>query len=154
MIFFIKNDSEHFFGKRQRIRIRANLSNLLILLLLALQFSACASRQVGPNKIYRQCDGRVSYVICPGAPPGYQALEIAASGKAVKLRDNEKAAMTLILADKPDAEKLQGLRAMGFESGRGADILEYLMCSQYVDCVIPIQQYHDARKNLIRALER
>jgi len=115
---------------------------------------SCATRQSEMSRFYRECEGRISYVMCPSAPRSYQAVALNKNGTLAKLSDKETQAMSIFLGQGGTQEKVEKLDALGYASTRGVDVLEFLLCSQYATCELSREQYSQIRQDILPVLEK
>lgn len=133
----------------RRILTRITLSILLQSAIL----NACATRSE-MSRFYRDCDGRVSYVLCPAPPPSYRAKALKKDGSLAELSEAEKQAMLIFLGAGETREKVEKLEALGYVSSSGVDSLEFLLCSQYTSCALTREQYSQFRHNILPIIEK
>ena len=125
----------------------------LIFLLQSAILNGCATRSE-MSRFYRDCNGRISYVLCPAPPPSYRAKALKKDGSLAELSDTEKQAMSVFLGGGEIREKVEKLEALGYVSSSGVDSLEFLLCSQYTSCALTREQYSQFRHNILPIIEK
>jgi len=124
-----------------------------VAVLVGYLMSACVSSPSQMSRFYRDCSGRISYVMCPGAPSWYHSNDLKKDGSLAKLNDKETKAMSIFLGEGDTRSKVEQLKALGYSSTRGVDFLEFLLCSQYASCALTREQYADFRHTILPVVE-
>jgi hypothetical protein len=79
---------------------------------------------------------------------------VNADGALIELDKKEASAMSIIKSDMPNADKIAKLQSLGYEYRKGANSLEFILCSQYVSCNLTREQYKMSRRNIVTAIDK